>query len=58
MLGSTLTVNEACRGEGATKFSGKGSVKRISRVLLVTRVTGEGGESIFYLAQNFGFGYK
>lgn len=32
MLGSTLTVNEACRGEGATKFSGKGSVKRISRV--------------------------
>lgn len=43
MLGSALTVKEACRGEETGKVSGKGSVnKKVSWVLLVTPVMGAG----------------
>lgn len=43
MLGSTLTVKEACRGEETGKVSGKGLVnKKVSWVFLVTTVMGVG----------------
>lgn len=52
MLGSTLTVNEACRGERASKCSGK------DQLIGGSPVTGKGRENVFYLAQQFGFGHK